>query len=304
MGVQNTVVRMTANPSTRFRPLPAVLTILASLLLTGCSLDGTSPAPDAPGETDPSGAPAETEGDDETGAVGLQDTDFGNLTWQFRLGGSDTETQQIDMVDGAATDGLVTYEVGEVLHAELSGNDLVDAAVQITRIDGNAVEEQWYLWIAGEDGPVQSTYPIARQASCGSVIHSVTVVDGGIEIHESRRSVVDEAVPCSEAGTDERTRTVRAVEARSVGEWWPEQTAPIGGFGGLCPMTTHLDTYPNDAPLYAVPDAEAGGEIPFEQPAALVEIETWPVYDETFPGWVLTGIHAGDVRACAWAERA
>jgi hypothetical protein len=234
--------------------------------------------------------------------AGLEDTDFGNLTWAFRPGGSVPETQRVELVDGVAADGTVRYELGEVLLAELSGDERIDAAVQLTMIDGNAIDEQWYLWIATDAGPVQSTLPIARMSRCGTVIHSVKAVAEGIEIHETRRTLGDDSIPCSDPGSDERTRTVRAVEARNAAEWWPVQLGPIGGFGGLCPSIAHPHPWENDGPLYSVPDTAAGEAI--EPAAQIIELDGWPVYGEPFPGWVLVGVQRGDVQACAWAETA
>ena len=284
-----------------------VAAILAGLLavvtaLAGCTPTGDAPEPEA--SLPPDGEEATVvDATDDSESFGLENTDFGNLEWVFRPGGNLPETVQVELVDGAASDGLVSYQLGDVVLTDLTGDAQTDAAVQITRLDGNAIDEQWYLWIATESGPVQSTLPVARMANCGNVTHSVTAVEGGIEIHETRRSVADQSLPCSEPGSDERTRTVSAVEARNTDEWWPVQTAPFSAFGGLCPGTVHLDTYDNDAPLYPVPDLEAGAAGVLEPAPEVFEIEAWPIYGEPFPGWVLAGVdHDGDL-GCAWAER-
>lgn len=268
--------------------------LLGAIALTGCASSGSSTGSE---ETDA------TESAEEATPVGLENTDFGNLAWTFRSGGSVPETLQVELVDGKASDGMVSYELGDVVLAELTGDDRMDAAAQITRLDGNAIDEQWYLWVATDDGPVQSTLPVARMARCGTVTHSVTAVEGGVEIHETRRSVADQSLPCSDSGTDERTRTVAAIEARNAGEWWPVQTAPFNAFGGLCPGTVHLESYDNDATMYPVPDLDAGAPLALEGAPPVFEIEPWPVYGEPFPGWVLAGVvHDGDL-GCAWAER-
>ena len=272
--------------------LAGVLT--ASFMFTGCA--ASEPTRAGSGTEDA----ATVEPEEEAAPVGLEETDFGNLTWVFRPGGSVPETQQVELVDGAAADGMVSYELGDVLLAELTGDGRTDAAVQITRLDGNAIDEQWYLWVATDDGPVQSTLPIARMSRCGTVIHSVEAVDGGIEIHETRRTLGDESIPCSDPGSDERTRVVRAVEARNTDEWWPVQTEPIGGFGGLCPSAEHLHPWENTDPLYAVPDIAAAE--PVEDATGVIELEGWPVYGEPFPGWGLVGVQHDGVNACVWAE--
>lgn len=268
--------------------------LISAMSLTGCISPSSAPPIDSQSEE---GAAA-----DEAPA-GLLDTDFGNLDWVFRPGGNAPETHPIELVDGQAVDGAVSYQLGEVILAELTGDDHIDAAVQITRLDGNAIDEQWYLWVSTEDGPMQVTLPVARMAQCGTATHSVAAVEGGIEIHESRRSIADQNLPCSEPGGDERTRTVSAIQARNTDEWWPVQTEPFYAFGGLCPSTTHLETYENDAILYPVPDLEAGAPFALEDAPAVFEIEAWPVYGESFPGWVLAGVSVGADLGCAWAER-
>jgi len=278
---------------------PRILVTLTACLIGTLAFSGCAATASTHEETADS-----IESVEEGSAVpGLEETDFGNFTWTFRPGGSVPETVRVDLTDGHAADGMVTYQLGEVVHAELSGDDQIDAAVQISRFDGNAVDEQWYLWIATAEGPVQSTLPVARAARCGNVTHSVVAVDGGVEIHETRRSIADQSVPCSDHGSDERTRVVSAIEARNVGEWWPIQTAPFVAFGGLCPMTTHLDAYESDGPLYPVPGAEAGSTPVLDGAAGVFEIEPWPVYGEPFPHWALVGVVQEGEFGCAWVER-
>lgn len=273
------------------------LTFALAALVGGSALVGCTPGATEPPQRS---GPLEAE---EADPVGLEETDFGNLGWIFRPGGNLPETVQVNLVDGAARDGMVSYELGEVVLTELTGDDRVDAAVQITRLDGNAIDEQWYLWVAGEDGPVQVTLPVARMARCGTVTHSVAAVEsGGVQIHESRRNIGEDGLACAETGSDERTRVVHAVEARNGGEWWPVQTGPVGGFGGLCPTAADYETVTYDGPVHAVPDASTDGSIGNGQSVEVFGLEPWPVYGEPFPGWVLVGVKQDDVLSCAWAE--
>ncbi|HIY67253.1 MAG TPA: hypothetical protein H9830_13370, partial [Candidatus Agrococcus pullicola] len=204
--------------------------LVAGLALSALLVACTEPA--TPMQDEPSEAPTpETEEIVEESPRGLEETDFGNLTWSVRPGGNLPETVQVEFEDGYATDGIVEYEVGDIVHAELNDDALLDAAAQIVIIDGNAVEEQWYLWLATEGSPEQVTLPVARSAHCGTATHSVEALDGGgVEIHETRRHIGEVDLACSETGTDERVRTVIAVEARNEGEWWPVQVDPRGGF--------------------------------------------------------------------------
>lgn len=278
----------------------SVVAGIALVLLGAASLSGCSPG-DAPAPAETT-APAETAAPSEEPPAGLEETDFGNLSWVFRPGGNLPETVQVDLVDGKAEDGLVQYSLGEVVHAELTGDEQIDAAVQLTRLDGNAIDEQWYLWVATADGPAQVTLPVARMARCGTVTHSVQAVDGGVQIHESRRNIGEDVLACTDTGSDERTRVVSAIEARNDGEWWPVQTGPVGGFGGLCPTAAEYESVPYDGELHAAPDATVDAGITNGAEVAVFALEPWPVYGEPFPGWKLVGVQQDGVMSCGWAE--
>lgn len=271
-------------------------------LLFGASALAGCASPEIPQQDDSrAGQPTETE--EQPAPAGLEETDFGNLAWAFRPGGSVPETARVELVDGKASDGMVSYELGEVVLAELTDDGRMDAAVQITRLDGNAIDEQWYLWVATDDGPVQVTLPVARMARCGTVTHSVSAVEsGGVQIHESRRMIGEDALACTETGSDERTRIVHAVQARNLGEWWPVQTGPVGGFGGLCPTAAEYEMLPYDGPIHAAPDTTVDVGIGNGRPVEVFAVEPWPVYGEPFAGWKLVGVMHDDVMSCAWAE--
>ena len=267
------------------------LAAAGTFCLLGCS---SVAAPDPTATTEP--APASPE------SAGLEETDFGNLSWVFRPGGNLPETVQVDLVDGKAEDGLVQYSLGEVVHAELTGDEQIDAAVQLTRLDGNAIDEQWYLWVATADGPAQVTLPVARMARCGTVTHSVQAVDGGVQIHESRRNIGEDVLACTDTGSDERARVVSAIEARNDGEWWPVQTGPVGGFGGLCPTAAEYESVPYDGELHAAPDATVDAGITNGAEVGVFALEPWPIYGEPFPGWKLVGVQQDGVMSCGWVE--
>lgn len=157
--------------------------------------------------------------------IGLDEVDLEAHEWVYRPGGQVPETERLHF-DGGVAEVEVTefitvrYELGEMLYTDATGDGVADALAQVTRIDGNAVEEHWYLWVATLEGPVQVTLPVARQVHCGTAIESVSVVDGGFQVHEHRRGIgADQQLPCSETGSDERIRAVSGVEARNDGEW-------------------------------------------------------------------------------------
>lgn len=234
--------------------------------------------------------------------LGLDEVDLEAHEWVYRPGGNVPETERLHFDNGVAeveVSDLITvrYELGEMLYADATGDGVADALAQVTRIDGNAVEEHWYLWVATLEGPAQVTLPVARQVHCGTAIESVRVVDGGFEVHEHRRGIgPDQQLPCSETGSDERVRVVSAVEARNDGEWWPIAQDPIG-FGGLCPTFASFHPVPWEGTLFSTPD-ESSPAIDVDQ---VVELEGWPVYGEDFPGWELVGTVIDDEFGCAWA---
>lgn len=281
----------------------AALAVLA-LALSGCG-GGAGSSGDGEGDSggSGSGSAATTPAPESTpaGPVGLESTDFGNLTWQVRQGGHSPDTVALDLVNGAATLDSAEYTIGEVVLSEFTGDELVDAAVQITGHDGNGLDDQWYLWVATEDGPVQVTLPIARMSRCGTATHSVTAVEGGVRVHETRRTIGDEGIACAEQGTDERIRTVAAVELASQDRWWPVQTAPVGGFGGLCPIAADYEAYPFSGQLFGAPDSDTS-EVAQGTELGVFPLESWPVYDGVFDGWQLVGIHTGEMMSCAWVE--
>ena len=274
---------------------------------------GTAPNPGAPGQS----APAQSDGTEDDSAddteddaadgagdgYGLQHTDFGNLEWIFRQGGNTAETITVALRNGEAELDLVRYVQDEVIHADLNGDGHLDAAARLTQLDGNSVDQQWYLWIATQDGPQQVTLPVARMSRCGDVIKSVEAVDAGIQIHEVRRGIEDFDLACAQEGTDERVRTIIAVPARAEGEWWPAQVAPAGGFGGLCPIAAEWDAYEHVGDLYPAPDTRSP-EITDGAMVGIFGLEPWPIYGEDFPGWVLVGVlsNHGEYMRCAWAE--
>lgn len=276
--------------------------VVAALVLGAVLVACSNTAVPAPDEIEETPAP-ETPEPSEDPIAGLEAVDFGEIEWVVRPGGNQPETVQLQFTDGQATDGFAEYSIGEVILSELTDDGLLDAAVQVTIVDGNSVEVQWYLWIADENGPVQVTLPVAQAAHCGTAVHSVEAANGGgITIHETRRHIgEDHYLPCSETGTDERIRTVIATEARNEGEWWPVQVEPVGGFGGLCPIASDYESVTYSGPLHTAPDA-AAAEVSGGEETRVFSVEPWPIYGEDFPGWVLVGVHDNDNMWCAWAE--
>jgi hypothetical protein len=278
------------------------IAVLGLASLTACGVFPEQAPQQAELAEEATGAPEQVEAEPEEPA-GLEETDFGNLTWNFMPGGNHPESMQIEMVDGKATDESIEYTVGEVVLSELNGDDRIDAAVQLTMLDGNGFNEQWYLWIATDDGPDQVRLPVANMARCGTAIHSVTAADeGGVVIHESRRYFSEEmTLSCADVGTDERTRTVSVLDIHDAEEWWPVQTAPVGGFGGLCPISADNHADPYTGQMYAGPDTRFP-EVTEGNSVGIFPLQAWPVYGEDFPGWTLVGMTWDGGMSCAWVE--
>jgi len=164
--------------------------------------------------------------------------------WSFAPDGLG-EPHPVQLTGGRATDDLArTYELGEAVEADVDGDGVVDAAIPITMIDGNAVHQLWYLWrgIGVDAGAVaeQVVYPIARTTRCGDVTRSVTAVDDGLQVDVVLRMPhTDDARSCADGGTGELTRVIRLEQVD--GAFYPVQTAPVAAWGGVCPPTEWLD---------------------------------------------------------------
>lgn len=210
------------------------------------------------------------------------------------------ETTRVRITDGRAQQGPFSYVVGEPVLADLTGDGLADAAVQITEENDGIESVHWYLWVAdGDGGAEQISLPIARTTRCGTTTVSVKAVRRGIEVHELRRAIGEaESLPCSEPGTDERTRVVRAERAGGNDEWWPVEVAPNRGFGGLCPTAAEYEGYPWAGPLFVGPNRTSTRVEPGQ--TTVFSVEGWPVYGEDFVGWSLVGVRQGDDFSCAW----
>lgn len=273
------------------------IVLAASVCLGGCAATAAPPQ-DAVSDREPPVDVAEP-------ASGIEEFDFGSTEWQFSVGGAELPIS-VPVVDGIATVDTVRFEVGEPIYSDADGDGSADAAVPISRADGNGFETLWYLWHDSGDTISQVVYPIARQARCGTAVESVTATDDGFVVHEFLRlPVADDSVPCSDPGTGELTRTV-ALHDSGDGTLWPVLRAPIPAFGGLCPGSPWLDGVSEQVTLLAAP---TGGAVPATTPSdpvgvfelyrsPLTEIEGWKLV-----GFVQGAVDTGTVRLfCGWHE--
>ncbi len=164
--------------------------------------------------------------------------------WSFAPDGLG-EPYPVTLTGGVGADDLSrTYELGDPVEADVDGDGVVDAAIPITLVDGNAVHQLWYIWRGiGMDAAAvaeQVVYPIARTTRCGDVTRGVTAVDGGLQVDiVLRMPFTDDARSCADGGTGELSRVIR-LEAID-GAFYPVQTAPVAAWGGVCPPTEWLD---------------------------------------------------------------
>ncbi|RMX22445.1 hypothetical protein DYI20_09595 [Auritidibacter ignavus] len=315
---------------------------LLSLILTGCGGSEVPEATDA-SSTAPTDAPEASESSTETAGTSpsqslsseeaseesskapepdiesLEETDFSSIDFHFSGYSPSDQTTELSLhegrleLDGEGTQHVTpVFELGDVIHQDLTGNGIVDAAVEIKRYEGNAYDIRWSMWIATEDGPEQSPVPFARSAHCGDVVADVTPVDGGLEVHEFLRYPSDEA-PCSDPGSGEQTRVVRAEYVEGLHEWWPVRTDPYPAFGGVChaprggegyPVSTH-QTYvaPDDMSAPLSERAPTLNEFPEETGEVMVlgSYEPNIPHDKLWPGWVSVIIKGDQGNlGCAW----
>lgn len=214
------------------------------LLLVGCASTSAPPDPGRTSAVEVATSPTPT-------AVVVPELTVADVAawaadaeWSFAPGGLD-EPYSIALTGGSGTDDLMRpYELGDPVAADVDGDGVVDAAIPITMVDGNAVHELWYVWrgIGVDSDPIaeQVIYPIARTTRCGDVTREVTAVEGGLQVDiVLRMPFTDDARSCADGGTGELTRVLRIEEID--GEFYPVQTAPVAAWGGVCPPSEWLD---------------------------------------------------------------
>ncbi|WP_454112036.1 hypothetical protein [Microbacterium aurum] len=154
----------------------------------------------------------------------------------------------VALTGGVGTDDLGRpYSLGEAIGADLDGDGVMDAAIPITMVDGNAVHELWYIWrgLGADSEPVaeQVIYPISRTTRCGDVTRAVTPLDGALQLDVVLwMPHTDAARSCAEGGSGVLTRVISLSEID--GQFYPVQTAPVTAWGGVCPPTEWLDGSP------------------------------------------------------------
>lgn len=207
----------------------------AAVLLAGCAgSDPENPSDPAPSETTAptTSAPSTVTADDIEAWVQ-------NTEWSYAPGGTE-EPSAVAIEDGTATAGeFETYAVGEGVEGDANGDGIVDVAVPITKEEGNGIETLWYVWLGvdgaaeGEAPAEQMIYPIATSARCGHGVESVTAIDGGFSIDETRRLPSDDT-DCATGGTGKQVRDVTVIDVD--GEPYPMLVSPFEAWGGVCPF--------------------------------------------------------------------
>lgn len=275
-------------------------TLLAgSALLAGCATSTQTET--APSRNQDSASSAESsEQPTQPLVASLREMDWKNSKWIYHNSAQEGDTIAVTLTKGVQRVETANFELGEVVYADLNDDGIDDAAAALQRTDGNFIEQQWYIWVATEDGPSQIDIPIARSMNCGDYIESVEPVNGGVKIEEIHRNIVDEARSCAEGGSEKRVRTVTAVMDPELG-WWPKQTSPTVAFGGLCPAATQMDYIPLNEALFTGPSRNAA-KADTSKVKGIIPVDERGVYGVHREGWMLFQVFSSvaDQSSCAW----
>lgn len=125
--------------------------------------------------------------------------------------------------------------------SDADGDGFEDAAVEVVVRDGNGYDAQWFVvgWNPKTQKPEPRQDPLARTARCVDLVDSVTAAaSGGFTITEHRRDGTEAS--CGEDAKVAVTRTV------GLDGMWLVQTAPLPGYGGICPKTIFGEGFPAD----------------------------------------------------------
>ncbi len=248
---------------------------VAALLLAGCAAASpASPARTPEAAEQPDEQPSAPEATVAPPELTVDDIIAwaGEAEWSFAPDGLG-EPFTVQLRGGTATDDLSrTYELGTAVEADVDGDGVVDAAISLTQLDGNAVHELWYVWrgLGIDSDPVaeQVIYPIARTTRCGDVTSAVSPVEAGLQVDVTLRMPhTDDARSCADGGTGTLTRVIHLEEID--GTYYPVQTEPVAAWGGVCPPSQWLDGIedigiagraapPASAPVVTDPDRSIG----------------------------------------------
>lgn len=286
-------------------PVSFALGSLLVLALASCSGSPTAGGAD-PGGPAPSGsAPGDgavEEIDDEAAVADIREADLGNVSWLYSLGGTELPLT-VQLVDGESFDGATAYLMEDVQYGDVDGDGDEDAVASISQANGNGYERLWYLWLVDGAEVAQLQYPIAQTSRCGTAVDAVVAGDGSVSVTQRQRlAVVDDAVPCSDAGTGLQVRTITVQREGEL--LWPVQTEPIPAWGGICPRSPWPDASPQMLNLFAAPSMDAApaafegdsGAIFGLYPAPLMQRDGW-----TFIGFTQGNVDVGPVKLqCAW----
>ncbi len=230
--------------------------------------------------------------------------------WSYAPDGLGTP-HTVALTGGVGSDDLGRpYSLGEAVGADLDGDGVIDAAIPITMVDGNAVHELWYIWrgIGVDSEPVaeQVIYPISRTTRCGDVTRAVTAVDGGLQLDVVLwMPHTDAARSCAEGGTGVLTRVIELSEIE--GQFYPIQTAPVTAWGGVCPPTEWLDGSPETGLATRVaPPASAPAATDPTRDVAVFGLREAPLLTAgggSFFGFIQDYVESDPVRMhCAFAD--
>ncbi|HYP73744.1 MAG TPA: hypothetical protein VEP72_06595 [Microbacterium sp.] len=285
------------------RAATAALATVMIVALGACAPNGTDAIrPSVTATEDP---PVESEAPELT--VDDIATAVADGEWSYALDGVQ-EPFLVTVVAGTATDEHGRqFTVGDAVAGDADGDGIIDAAIPIAMVDGNAFHELWYIWLGREPGtaPEQVIYPIARSTRCGDVTRSVTAAGAGFTLDiVLRMPYTDDARSCADGGTGALTRTVSVTSVD--GTYYPVQSAPIAAWGGVCPPTTWLDGVEElGIAGRAAPPASAPVVIDTTRPVALFALGDAPLLTASgvsFFGFIQDDADVPVKMHCAFAD--
>lgn len=301
---------------------PTVALMGAALLLSGCVTGSTSPeptaseSPDSVASTIQSPSPSESIASTPEPATAAEiEAWIADEEWSFSAHG-EMEPEVVSFESGAATDEYHrTYEIGVGIEGDANSDGIPDLVVPVTQVDGNGLQELWYVWLGTDDESgvlaEQLMYPIARSTNCGDTVHSVSAIDGGFRVDETLwLPTTDGGRDCASGGTGVQVRDIRV---DLIGEsHFPIQMEPVEAWGGVCPRSEWLDGILDDTvEAFAAPVADAPLVVQTGETVGIYDVGDMPLFADvemTFFGFQPelvesgTGSEAAVTMHCAFAS--
>lgn len=302
-------------PSQRHVPQAALSLTVLALVMTSCaegpdqdqstSAQTPDPSPTLSADSEVAAASDGEAGESELAEMEeetptIRDVEFAELEW----------TEWVNEVVVTPSEGVDHYqfEVGEEIHyADVNGDGHEDAMVSLGQTEERWLEEIWYIWAWDPDSAsaYQAGGPVARSASCGDYVESVTAGE--------EHFIIEEHLWPQNADHDcASTPSIHVKRHVVIEDDWPVMISPVRAHGGMCPQILGTDDlWPvDDFEFRTSPDdaASLAGE---PEPAGFAEADVWSRTWLYYPNWMLahlaymnpadgTPVVEGDYTPCGW----